>query len=136
MAFAQHTRILSGIALLALAACANSNAIVSPPAASSASQPQHVSPNKKQTYTTKYVQLVIFENESYDEVIGNANAPYITGLSKTWANMTQSFAITHPSEPNYLALFSGSTQGVNGPPPIRDNSNGLHARELRQHVKM
>jgi hypothetical protein len=26
--------------------------------------------------------------------------------------MTQSFAITHPSEPNYLALFSGSTQGV------------------------
>ena len=60
---------------------------------------------------TKYVQLVIFENESYDDVIGSPQAPYITGLSKTWANMTQSFAITHPSEPNYLALFSGSTQG-------------------------
>jgi phosphatidylinositol-3-phosphatase len=26
--------------------------------------------------------------------------------------MTQSFAVTHPSQPNYLALFSGSTQGV------------------------
>jgi hypothetical protein len=65
------------------------------------------------TYTTKYVQLVIFENESYDDVIGSSQAPYITSLSKTWANMTQSFAITHPSEPNYLALFSGSTQGVN-----------------------
>jgi acid phosphatase len=62
--------------------------------------------------TTKYVQLVIFENESYDDVIGSSQAPYITGLSQKWANMTQSFAITHPSEPNYLALFSGSTQGV------------------------
>ena len=25
---------------------------------------------------------------------------------------TASYAVTHPSEPNYLALFSGSTQGV------------------------
>src|SRR5262249_53166204 len=25
---------------------------------------------------------------------------------------TQSYAITHPSQPNYIALFSGSTQGV------------------------
>jgi hypothetical protein len=62
--------------------------------------------------TTKYVQLVIFENESYDDVIGSSQAPYITSLSQKWANLTQSFAITHPSEPNYLALFSGSTQGV------------------------
>ncbi len=112
MAFSQHTRILSGIALLALAACANSNGIVSAPSAASELKQQIVNPHKKQTYTTKYVQVVIFENESYDDVIGNADAPYITGLSKTWANMTQSFAITHPSEPNYLALFSGSTQGV------------------------
>jgi phosphatidylinositol-3-phosphatase len=66
------------------------------------------------SYTTKYVQLVIFENESYDDIIGNPQAPYITGLSKTWANMTNSHAITHPSQPNYLALFSGSTQGVTG----------------------
>jgi phosphatidylinositol-3-phosphatase len=66
------------------------------------------------TYTTKYVQLVIFENESYGDVIGSAHAPYITNLAKTWANMTDSHAITHPSQPNYLALFSGSTQGVAG----------------------
>ena len=64
------------------------------------------------TYTTQYVQLVIFENESYDDIIGSPYAPYMTSLAKTWANMTQSFAITHPSEPNYLALFSGSTHGV------------------------
>jgi phosphatidylinositol-3-phosphatase len=60
------------------------------------------------------VQLVIFENESYGDVIGNSQAPYINGLAKKWANMTDSHAIAHPSEPNYLALFSGSTQGVTG----------------------
>ena len=64
-------------------------------------------------YTTKYVQLVIFENESYGDIIGNPDAPYINSLAQTWANMTQSFAISHPSEPNYLALFSGSTHGIN-----------------------
>lgn len=82
--------------------------------ASAAAPTQPMVPNARSAaaITTKYVQLVIFENESYDDVIGSPQAPYITGLSKTWANMTQSFAITHPSEPNYLALFSGSTQGV------------------------
>jgi len=60
------------------------------------------------------VQLVIFENKPYGKVIGNPGAPYITRLAKTWANMTDSHAITHPSEPNYLALFSGSTHGVIG----------------------
>ncbi|GAA3129331.1 hypothetical protein JOF29_007301 [Kribbella aluminosa] len=30
--------------------------------------------------------------------------------------MTQSFGVTHPSEGNYLALFSGSTQGISGDP--------------------
>jgi|HubBroStandDraft_5_1064220.scaffolds.fasta_scaffold31476_3 hypothetical protein len=63
-------------------------------------------------FTTKYIQLVIFENQPYQNIIGNPEAPYITSLAKTWANMTDSFAITHPSQPNYLALFSGSTQGV------------------------
>src|ERR1700678_3255146 len=80
--------------------------------AAAPAQPIAQNPQNAAAITTKYVQLVIFENESYDDVIGSSQAPYITSLSNTWANMTQSFAITHPSEPNYLALFSGSTQGV------------------------
>lgn len=56
--------------------------------------------------------VVVEENHSYTEVIGNANAPYITSLANGGAKMTQSFAVTHPSQPNYLALFSGATQGV------------------------
>jgi hypothetical protein len=56
--------------------------------------------------------VVVMENHSYNDIIASSSAPYITSLSKSGANFTQSFAVTHPSEPNYLALFSGSTQGI------------------------
>lgn len=56
--------------------------------------------------------VVILENRAYSEVIGNSAAPYLNQLARSGALFTQSYAVTHPSEPNYLALFSGSTQGV------------------------
>jgi len=59
------------------------------------------------------VVVVIMENRDYDLIIGSSQAPYINKtLVPQAALMTNSHAITHPSEPNYLALFSGSTQGV------------------------
>ncbi|MGI8867725.1 MAG: PKD domain-containing protein [Mycobacteriales bacterium] len=59
-----------------------------------------------------HVVVVVEENHSEANVIGNAAAPYINSLATGGANMTQSFAVTHPSQPNYLALFSGNNQGV------------------------
>jgi hypothetical protein len=59
-----------------------------------------------------HVVIVIEENHSYSDIIGSSSAPYINSLANSGAMFTQSFAITHPSEPNYLALFSGDTQGV------------------------
>jgi hypothetical protein len=60
------------------------------------------------------VIVVVMENRDYDLIIGNAQAPFINGtLVPQAALMTDSHAVTHPSQPNYLALFSGSTQGVN-----------------------
>ncbi|MEO6835968.1 MAG: alkaline phosphatase family protein [Candidatus Tumulicola sp.] len=59
------------------------------------------------------VVVVIMENRDYDLIIGNPQAPYVNGtLVPQAALMTSSHAITHPSQPNYLALFSGSTQGI------------------------
>lgn len=58
------------------------------------------------------VIIVIEENHSYGEIIGSPSAPYINSLAQRGAVFTNSFGVTHPSEPNYLALFSGSTQGV------------------------
>ncbi len=60
-----------------------------------------------------HVVVVVMENHSFDDIIGaTAVAPYINGLASQGANFTNSFAIEHPSEPNYLDLFSGSNQGV------------------------
>lgn len=59
-----------------------------------------------------HVILVMEENHSYSEIIGSSQAPYINSLADSGALFTNSFAITHPSQPNYLELFSGSTQGV------------------------
>jgi phosphatidylinositol-3-phosphatase len=61
------------------------------------------------------VVVVIMENRDYNSIIGSSEAPYINGtLVPEAALMTNSHAVTHPSQPNYLALFSGSTQGITG----------------------
>ena len=59
-----------------------------------------------------HVLMVIMENHSAQNIIGNPAAPYINSLATSGASMTQSFAITHPSQPNYIALFSGALNGV------------------------
>jgi hypothetical protein len=59
-----------------------------------------------------HVVLVIEENHGFSEIIGSPAAPYINSLAQQGALMTNSFALTHPSQPNYLDLFSGSNQGV------------------------
>jgi phosphatidylinositol-3-phosphatase len=58
-----------------------------------------------------HVVLVMFENKASSQITGSS-APYFTALAGQGAFFTQSYAITHPSQPNYIALFSGSTQGV------------------------
>src|SRR5436305_75805 len=59
-----------------------------------------------------HVVVVIEENHSYSEIIGSAAAPYINGLANQGALFTASYAVEHPSQPNYLDLFSGGNQGV------------------------
>lgn len=62
--------------------------------------------------TPRKIVIVIEENHAHSRIIGNADAPYINRLATEGALFTQSYAVTHPSQPNYIALFSGSTQGV------------------------
>jgi phosphatidylinositol-3-phosphatase len=59
-----------------------------------------------------HVVIVVFENHQQPQVIGSPDAPYINSLAQGGANFTESYAITHPSQPNYIAQFSGDTQGV------------------------
>jgi phosphatidylinositol-3-phosphatase len=59
-----------------------------------------------------HIVIVIEENRSQTNILGNKSAPFLNALAAGGANMAQSFAETHPSEPNYLALFAGNTFGV------------------------
>jgi hypothetical protein len=52
------------------------------------------------------------ENQNSGSIISSASAPYINGLASTYGLATNYFAISHPSLPNYLALTSGSDQGI------------------------
>ena len=55
------------------------------------------------------VMTVVLENASYDDAL---RTPFLASLARRGALLTHFFAETHPSEPNYIALISGSTQGV------------------------
>src|SRR5436853_945222 len=59
-----------------------------------------------------HVVVVMEENHSYSEIIGSSAAPYINGLASQGALFTDSYGVEHPSQPNYLDLFSGSNQGI------------------------
>ncbi len=59
-----------------------------------------------------HVIVVMEENHGYSQIIGSPQAPYINSLAAQGALFTNSFAVEHPSEPNYLDLFSGSNQGI------------------------
>jgi len=65
-----------------------------------------------QVPTPAHVIVVIEENHGYSQIIGSSQAPYINTLASQGALFTNSYAVTHPSQPNYLALFSGSTHGI------------------------
>jgi hypothetical protein len=59
-----------------------------------------------------HIVIVIEENHSYNQIVGSTNAPYTNALIKNGALFTDAHGVTHPSQPNYLALFSGSKQGI------------------------
>lgn len=59
-----------------------------------------------------HIVVIVEENHSYDQIIHRSEAPFLNGLAQSGAVLTRSFGVTHPSQPNYLALFSGSTQGL------------------------
>ncbi len=54
----------------------------------------------------------MFENKGRDRVFGSPDAPTFNRLAKRYAALTEYRAVAHPSLPNYLALVSGSTQGI------------------------
>jgi len=71
-----------------------------------ADMPTSWSPHSTTTLPSPaHVVVVLEENHAYSQIIGNAQAPYINSLASQGALFTNSYALTHPSQPNYLDLF-------------------------------
>ena len=67
--------------------------------------PPHVAPD--------HIVIVVEENHATGQILGNnVDAPYFNALAAQGELFTRSFAIEHPSQPNYLDLFSGNNQGI------------------------
>ncbi len=69
--------------------------------------------SKAQVPTPDHIVIVVLENRYFNNIVGYQYAPYINdSLIAKGALFTQSFGLAHPSQPNYIHLFSGSNQGV------------------------
>ncbi|MFC1403938.1 MULTISPECIES: alkaline phosphatase family protein [Streptacidiphilus] len=81
--------------------------------------------------TPAHVVVVMEENHSYSDIIGNSSAPYFNSLAGQGALLTSSYAVTHPSEPNYMALFAGSTFGLSSDAcPVSEGTTANLGSEL------
>jgi acid phosphatase len=100
-------RCIGGTALLAIIlfspGCGGgtANSVVNPPPASSR------------------VFLVVEENHSYSQVIGNSSMPYLNSLASKYGLAIQYYADAHPSIPNYFMLTTGQIETID------DSFNGI-----------
>ncbi len=92
-----------GLAVLALAACGGG----SRPGAALPVDAGSLPPSSH-----SHVIVIVMENKEAGAVLGSRYAPYLNGLARRFGLASASYAITHPSLPNYLALTSGSTHAV------------------------
>ena len=65
----------------------------------------------------QHVIWIVFENHSFGEIIGSSAAPYLNNLASQCGLATAYKAVSHPSLPNYIAMTSGSTQGITDDSP-------------------
>jgi hypothetical protein len=108
MSFLRSLWIAAGVAAIAGCAPANSGVIRGAGSVGSAAKISAV-------HRYDHVVIVIMENTGYSSIIGNTlEAPYINALTDSGVSFSNAHGITHPSQPNYLGLFSGDTQGVTG----------------------
>lgn len=72
-----------------------------------------------------HVLQIVLENHDYNQIIGNtAEAPFLNNLASTYGLATNWSNLSHPSEPNYLGLLTGSIQDN---PQDRNPSDGTYS---------
>ena len=106
-------RLAALAAVLALSiGCSSQAATPAPEALPTPASEAPPTPAPDALPTPAHVMVVVFENEDADDVLGSGKAPYLDSLAQQGVSFTDAHGVAHPSQPNYLALFSGSTHGV------------------------
>jgi phospholipase C len=59
-----------------------------------------------------HVVVIAIENKEFEDVVGKRRMPNFNRWAGRYALLTQYYAVSHPSLPNYLALISGQTFGA------------------------
>lgn len=59
-----------------------------------------------------HIFVLVLENRSFLDVIGSREMPRLNALAKENTLLTQYTGVAHPSLPNYIAMISGETQGI------------------------
>jgi phosphatidylinositol-3-phosphatase len=57
-----------------------------------------------------HVMVIVEENRSLDQIVGDKSMPYLNSLANSDGLATHWSGLSHPSLPNYLGLISGSIQ--------------------------
>ncbi|HXS05672.1 MAG TPA: alkaline phosphatase family protein [Rhizomicrobium sp.] len=61
----------------------------------------------------EHIFVIVAENKGFDQLMGHPDwTPNLHRLAASYANATQFYAETHPSEPNYIAMVGGDTFGI------------------------
>ena len=69
----------------------------------------------------KHIFTIVEENRSFNQIIGNPNAPTTNQLANSYGSATAFFGTSHPSEPNYVAMVGGSDFGIKDDGPFTTN---------------
>jgi len=73
--------------------------------------------NQAPTGHYDHIFVIVEENHSFTDVIGNPATPNLNALAKKYGIATKYFAVAHPSEPNYVAILGGSPFSVQNDNP-------------------
>jgi hypothetical protein len=81
------------------------------------------------------IVLVVLENKDADKVMQNlGDLPFLRRMYNEGAYLSNYYGVAHPSQPNYVALVSGSIEGVDGDKPASLDRAHL-GQQLNQSLK-
>ena len=87
--------------------------------------------NRSDLKNFQHVWVIMMENTGYSHLIGNSNAPWINSAAAQFGLATNYTGVSHPSQPNYIAATSGSTNGV-----VDDNDVTINVANVVDQIEV